>query len=160
MLSTWLKTLEYVRLVRGYPHVSPTSFVAAQGGHQSDMFRLKWAEENSAAISLPDFHLAFLMSPLFRIELFLLSTLQSSTWKETTRLSHLKAVAKGQQASVGPWTTIMNDGDTNATFSSTSPTGVAVTRIMQCRVQGTLRPISRLFLHLFPSHYSRQCALY
>lgn len=135
MLSTWLKTLECLRSVRGYRKVSPSSFVASQGGQASDMFRLSWKHDETA-LALKDYHAAFLTSPLFQVELWLLSAVQrSAAWRTTTSPDHVEAVVQGQEKSVGPWTLHAVDGDSDAQFSPTSPPASA-TRIMQCRIHG------------------------
>lgn len=149
MLSTWLKTLDYVRLVRGYGKVSESSFVARQGGRQSDMFRIVCCCDGAASqssssspppspnVSLQDYHKAFLTCPLFQIELHLLSMVQRGMGSSTTTsAAHLDAVARGDEKCVGPWTIHAQEGDCAMQFGSDTPVGTSVTRVMQCRVQG------------------------
>ena len=138
MLSTWLQTLNCLRFVRGYWYgkIPSSSFVARQGGYESDMFRFEWKGDDTEPISLQDYHAAFLTSPLFQIELFLLSAVQGSSREKMTNASYLAAVAQGKEKSVGPWTTHATDGECDAEFSSSSSAGKSVTRIMQCHIHG------------------------
>jgi hypothetical protein len=139
MLSTWWKTLHYARLVRGYDRASASTLIARQGGVQSDMFRLALPKDHKEDVSLADYHAAFLTSPLFQIELWILSTVQGggSGGKETFQRSHLQAVAQGDQGSVGPWRHHAVEGDVQAKISPlTTLPETAVTRIMRCHVRG------------------------
>ena len=142
MLSTWLKTLKCLAMVRGHRRVSPSSFVAQQGGLTSDMFRITWKDKEP--ISMQDYHQAFLTCPVFQLELFILSTLQKSAWYQTTRVSHLKAVAQGNETCMGPWSVHATEGDCRTIFSASSDSTpvdpssltLSVTRIMQAKLRG------------------------
>ena len=136
----------------------PSSFVARQGGQDtSDMFRLTWGttthKDKEEPISLQDYHEAFLTSPVFQMELFLLSSLpfpnntkNKTDWVSTMRQrSHLKAVAQGKETTMGPWTVRATEGDCRTLFSTTTldtdgssvASMTAATRIMQAHMGGT-----------------------
>jgi hypothetical protein len=140
MLSTWWKTLQYARWVRGYDRASASTLIARVGGAQSDMFRLTLPKDHTN-VSLADFHAAFLTSPLFQMELWILSTAQGGG--DTFQRSHLEAVAQGDKGSVGPWRHHTMEGDVQAKLSSQLP-GTAVTRIMRAHVRGKCAAAWRL----------------
>lgn len=146
--STWLKTLYFLRFVRGYGYgkVSESSFVFRQGGNQSDMFRIVWGSDLKSKVSLQDYHKAFLTSPLFKIELFLLSIVQGASTRATTRTAHLEAVARGDEKSVGPWTLHAVEGDPAYEFDTKTPSGTCRSRIMRCRVHGTCKICETMIL--------------
>jgi hypothetical protein len=148
MITTWLKTLQYARQVRGYQKVPETSFVARQGGDQSDMYRISW--NGDSKISLQDFHAAFLTSPLFQIELFLMSMVSRGN---TMHRNHLDAVARGEETSFGPWTMAASEGDDSVRMGrSSSDTHISATKIMQCQVHGEFSFRSPTFI--FPDFIS------
>jgi hypothetical protein len=67
----------------------------------------------SDGISLSEYHAAFLCSPVFQMELWLLTRLGivSNIDPITTSIQHLQGVATGDHSSFGPWTTWAVEGN-------------------------------------------------
>lgn len=154
--------------VSGYYTVPSTSYISRVGCVPSDMFRIKIYDTECKGrggdITLAEFHEAFLLCPLFQLELLLLRSLSHTiAQSQTTSIEHLKRVAHGKQNSFGPWTYYSSEGnrtesiksillsklkankanDDNQATSATTTT-VSACQIMQCEPNG---PKSRPFCH-------------
>ena len=103
-----MKYLFHVKGSRTIPH---SSFPYRMGCHDSDMYTISicYDEYFTHGISLSEYHAAFLCSPLFQIELWLLSKI-STIDRITTTKDHLQSVALGDHSSFGPWTTWAIEG--------------------------------------------------
>jgi hypothetical protein len=92
----------------GYTATSPSSFPHRMGCTNSDMFRIGVSATEVlpfvGGVTLADFHAAFLTSPLFKLELWLLS-MSGYANKDTLDNVHLHAVSRGEERSFGPWST-------------------------------------------------------
>lgn len=131
MLSTLCMTFRYTFAVRGFYEAPAKAFPTRMGCVQSDMFRLDLTkDEASGGASLQDFHGAFLQSPVFQLELWLLTWVGTVT-KETTTDDHLLQVASGDKSSFGPWTSWATDGRREKPISASSDPSSACT-IMRC----------------------------
>lgn len=154
-------TLKYMLHVRGHYAIPEKSFPYRMGCHNSDMFRLDIHTNDdeyfSDGISLSEYHAAFLCSPIFQMELWLLKKLGIITNIDpvTTTVQHLQGVATGDHSSFGPWTTWAVEGNRSrpiasasaSTFSSSSSETIQDTRsnlsssevtpcvIMRCRTR-------------------------
>jgi hypothetical protein len=89
------------------------------GCTNSDMFRIGVSATEVlpfvGGITLADFHAAFLTSPLFKLELCLLS-MSGYANKDTIDNVHLHAVARGEERSFGPWSTFGIEGNRQLPF--------------------------------------------
>jgi hypothetical protein len=105
--------------VRGYTSATPSSFPHRMGCTNSDMFRVGVSATEVlpfvGGIAMADFHAAFLTSPLFKLELWLLS-MSGHANKETVDDAHLHAVARGEERSFGPWSTFGTEGNRQLPF--------------------------------------------
>jgi hypothetical protein len=143
-------TLRYMFHVNGYYKIPEKSFPSRMGCHHSDMFRVSFDHKQEYfedGISLSEFHAAFLCSPLFQLELWLLSKFGMFTNIDpiTTTTKHLQGVASGDHSSFGPWTTWAVDGSRSRLVSTvdekilpdTTSTSSTVTPcvIMRCRTR-------------------------
>jgi hypothetical protein len=133
MLSTLWRTLRYTFAVRGHYSTPSASFPIRMGCKQSDMFRLGVTESESAdGVTLRDFHAAFLSSPLFRTELWILSKI-GAAHPEMTSHEHLLDVASGEKSSFGPWTSwAVNGSREKAVTAQSDPASACV--VMRCYV--------------------------
>jgi len=153
MFSKVLLTFRYLVSVKGYHSVPANSFPARMGCASSDRFTVTLTEaEYAGGVSLAEFHAAFLCSPVFQMELWILSkVLQREDFDAVTiQPRHLRDVALGERSRVGPWTAWAVDGNrTRAVSSTTTTTSTATTpstssssssnnkpacQIMQCRI--------------------------
>ena len=106
-------TLKYLFQVEGYTTIPTQSFPYRMGCHNSDLFRIgihpndpHHKEYFSDGISLSEYHAAFLSSPIFQMELWLLTKVSGGNVDPvTTTIPHLRGVATGDHSSFGPWTT-------------------------------------------------------
>jgi hypothetical protein len=103
------------------------------GCKRSDMFRVSVSESESAdGINLREFHAAFLSSPIFRTELWMLS-MMGVAHPEMTSDEHLLGVASGEKSSFGPWTAWAVDGSREKAVSAQSdPASSCV--VMRCYI--------------------------
>jgi hypothetical protein len=100
------------------------------------MFRVSVTEAESAdgAITLQEFHAAFLSSPVFRNELWMLSKMGVADL-EMTSTGHVADVASGEKSSFGPWTAWAVDGSREmAVTAQSDPASACV--IMRCYIAG------------------------
>lgn len=121
VVSKLLKTFRYTFSVQGYSTISETSFPARMGCNPklSDKFTIALTEaEYSGGVSLAEFHAAFLCSPVFSTELWILSKLGLAE-PESLQPSHLTNVAMGDRSCLGPWTAWALDGSRTRPVSST-----------------------------------------
>jgi len=120
MLSKLLKTFKYAFSVKGFHSVPESSFVARMGCAASDKFTIELTEtEYSGGVSLAEFHAAFLCSPVFQTELWILSKF-GQVDAESLKPSHLTNVAMGDRSCLGPWTAWAVDGKRTQAVSTTS----------------------------------------
>jgi hypothetical protein len=105
------------------------------GSKHSDMFRIEITnEELASGVSLSDFHAAFLTSPIFQTELWMMSKCTTFDTATTTR-EHLNQVATGDMSTFGPWTAWAVEGSRNGQVTSRSdPTSRC--QIMRCYIKG------------------------
>jgi hypothetical protein len=105
--------------VRGHTSITPSSFPHRMGCTNSDMFRIGVSATEVlpfvGGITLADFHAAFLTSPLFKLELWLLS-MSGYANKDTVDDAHLHAVAKGEEHNFGPWSAFAIEGNRQFPF--------------------------------------------
>ena len=146
MLTKLLKTFRYVFSVQGYSAVPESSFPARMGCTLSDKFTIPLTEaEYSGGVSLAEFHAAFLCSPIFTTELWILSKF-GQVDAASLESGHLMNVALGERSCLGPWTAWALDGNrtrpirstTTATSSTTGTSGATATpcQIMRARFRG------------------------
>jgi hypothetical protein len=133
MLSTLWTTLRYTFAVRGYYATPLSSFPTRIGCKRSDMFRVSVTESESAdGITLQDYHAAFLSSPVFRTELWILS-MMGAAHPAITSDEHLLDVARGEKSSFGPWTAWAVDGSREkAVTAQSDPASPCV--VMRCYI--------------------------
>ena len=150
MFSKLLLTFRYFVSVQGHHSVPASSFPARMGCASSDRFTVTLTEaEYAGGVSLAEFHAAFLCSPIFQMELWILSkVLQREDFDAVTiQPRHLRDVALGERSRVGPWTAWAVDGNrtravssttttttTTSTTSSSSSNNKPACQIMQCRI--------------------------
>jgi hypothetical protein len=134
MFSTMFKTLKTAFSVRGYQSTPESAFPVRMGSKDSDMFRIAITDDELASgVSLSDFHAAFLSSPIFQMELWLLSKFTTIDTATTTR-EHLHQVATGETSNFGPWTAWAVEGSRNGQVTSRSdPTSRC--QIMRCYIK-------------------------
>jgi hypothetical protein len=119
-------TLKYMLHIKGHYTIPEKSFPYRMGCHNSDMFRIAIScnddEYFPDGISLSEYHAAFLCSPVFQMELWLLTTLGIITNIDpvTTTIQHLQGVATGDHSSFGPWTTWAIEGNRSRPIASVS----------------------------------------
>jgi hypothetical protein len=112
--------------IQGHSTIPVNSFPYRMGCHNSDMFRIVIDNTDdeyfSDGISLSEYHAAFLCSPIFQIELWLLTKFGISTNIDpvTTTVQHLQGVATGDYSSFGPWTTWAVEGNRSRPIVSVS----------------------------------------
>ena len=135
-------TLKYAFNVKGYRSIPATSFPYRMGCQNSDMFRIGLSQaEYSGGVSLAEFQAAFLCSPVFKLELWLLSKTNLVDPMETTN-AHLMEVVLGEKSAFGPWTAWAVEGHRTRALSSSSPSTPSSTtpkppcQIMRCKVNG------------------------
>lgn len=135
MFSTMFKTLKTAFSIRGYQSAPNSAFPVRMGSKDSDMFRIAITDDELASgVSLSDFHAAFLSSPIFQMELWLLSKFTTIDTATTTR-EHLHQVATGEMSTFGPWTAWAVEGSRNGQVTSRSdPTSRC--QIMRCYIKG------------------------
>jgi hypothetical protein len=134
-MTTIIKAISALSSVRGYYRVASSAFPIRMGATNSDMFRIDFVDEdNTLGVSLQDFHLAFLTSPLFQFELWILSFATVSD-PATTTTEHLAAVTSGDKSSFGPWTAWAVEGKRSAPLTASSEPASAC-QIMRCYIQG------------------------
>lgn len=136
MFSTLWTTLRYTFAVRGYYATPVSSFPTRMGCKKSDMFRLSVAESESAdgPITLQEFHAAFLSSPVFRNELWMLSKMGVADPRMTS-VGLANDVASGEKCSFGPWTAWAVDGSREkAVTAQSDPVSACV--VMRCYISG------------------------
>lgn len=113
MFSMIYKTLQYSLQVRGYRSAPFDSFPARRGCNNSDMFCVTVTDDEfPGGVSLSQYQAAFLCSPLFQAELWLLSCLGYAD-PSTTTPKQLQQVAQGEKCSFGPWTSRAVEGNRN-----------------------------------------------
>jgi hypothetical protein len=122
MSSKTLLTLKYLFKVKGYHSIPEGSFPYRMGCHNSDKFTISLTNDEyfSDGISLSEYHAAFLCSPVFQLELWLLSKL-SAIDPITTTNDHLRSVAVGERSSFGPWTAWAVEGNRSSPLMSNTP---------------------------------------
>jgi hypothetical protein len=106
------------------------------GCKKSDMFRVSVTEAESAdgTVTLQEFHAAFLSSPVFRNELWILSKMGVAD-PEMTSTGHVADVASGEKSSFGPWTAWAVDGSREkAVTAQSDPASACV--VMRCYISG------------------------
>ena len=122
-------TLKYMLRIEGDSTVPVKSFPYRMGCHNSDMFRIVIDNNTdneyfSDGISLSEYHAAFLCSPIFQMELWLLKQLGIISTNNidpiTTTIQHLQGVATGDHSSFGPWTTWAVEGNRSRSIGSVS----------------------------------------
>jgi len=121
LFSKLVKTFRYAFSVQGYSTISESSFPARMGcrAEGTDKFTIPLTEaEYSGGVSLAEFHAAFLCSPIFSTELWILSKL-GLVEPESLQSSHLMNVAMGDRSCLGPWTAWALDGNRIRPISST-----------------------------------------
>jgi hypothetical protein len=130
-----IKTLKTALSIRGYKSTPESTFPSRMGCKESDMFRIAITDEEMASgVSLSDFHAAFLCSPVFQTELWLLSKFTTID-TATTTVDHLNQVATGELSTFGPWTAWAVEGSRNGQVTSRSdPTSRC--QIMRCYIKG------------------------
>ena len=112
--------------VKGHYTVPEKKFPCRMGCQNSDMFRIALNSNDdeyfSDGISLSEYHAAFLCSPLFQMELWLLTKLGiiANIDPITTTTQHLQSVATGDHSSFGPWTTWAVEGNRLRPIASVS----------------------------------------
>ena len=147
MSLVWFRVIEYTLSVRGYMTAPSSSFVMrrkSEGKSQafeSDMFRIDVTQKELAhGVTLQDFQAAFLTSPLFRLELWILR-MAGAADAETTTPSHLENVAQGNERGFGPWIALANEMKRDVLISEKS-SGTSACRIMRAYFQGTYSALS------------------
>jgi hypothetical protein len=135
MFSTIFKTLKTVFMVRGFKSTLESAFPVRMGSKDSDMFRIAITDDELVSgVSLSDFHAAFLSSPIFQMELWLLSKITTIDTATTTR-EHLHQVATGEMSTFGLWTAWAVEGNRNGQVTRRSdPTSRC--QIMRCYIKG------------------------
>jgi hypothetical protein len=136
MFSTLWTTLRYTFAVRGYYATPLSSFPMRMGCKRSDMFRVSVTESESAetSITLQEFQEAFLCSPVFRTELWMLSMMGVAD-PETTSDGNAIDVASGEKSTFGPWTAWAVDGSREKAVTAQSlPSSACV--VMRCYISG------------------------
>jgi hypothetical protein len=135
MFWTMFKTLKTASRVRGFKSAPESAFPVRMGSKESDMFRIAITDDELASgVSLSDFHAAFLSSPIFQTELWLLSKFTTIDTATTTR-EHLNQVATGDMSTFGLWTAWAVEGSRNGQVTSRSdPTSRC--QIMRCYIRG------------------------
>lgn len=134
MFTMILQTLRYAfKDVRGYASAPSNSFVRRMGASDSDMFRIA-VSELPGGVSLQDFHYSFLSSPLFQLELWMLTYI-STVDPAITTSQHLRFVASGDKSSFGPWTAWGVEGKRKERITSSSDPASAC-QIMRCYISG------------------------
>jgi hypothetical protein len=136
MLWTMFKTLKTAFSVRGYKSTPESAFPIRMGSKESDMFRIAITDDELASgVSLSDFHAAFLSSPVFQTELWLLSKFNIIDDTATITREHLNQVATGEMSTFGLWTAWAVEGSRNGQVTSRSdPTSRC--QIMRCYIKG------------------------
>lgn len=131
MLSNIRRTIKNAFYVKGYYEAPPDSFPSRAGCQSTDMFRVPVNKSEAAnGVSLADFQAAFLLSPLFQLELWILSKLMPT---ETLTRERLIAVARGEETRFAGWRNLAAEGDRQrAITTATEPT--AVCQIMRCQI--------------------------
>eukprot|EP00339_Tiarina_fusa_P018807 CAMPEP_0117024460 /NCGR_PEP_ID=MMETSP0472-20121206/18167_1 /TAXON_ID=693140 ORGANISM="Tiarina fusus, Strain LIS" /NCGR_SAMPLE_ID=MMETSP0472 /ASSEMBLY_ACC=CAM_ASM_000603 /LENGTH=203 /DNA_ID=CAMNT_0004730905 /DNA_START=58 /DNA_END=669 /DNA_ORIENTATION=- len=127
-----ISILKHAFQVRGYKKVPATSFPYQMGATNSDMFRV----DVDHPTSLAEFHAAFLSSPLFQLEILLLSYVTKMDPKVRTP-ECIFGVATGEYSTYGPWSAWAVDGVKGQSISAAS-TGknASSCQIMRCHVNG------------------------
>jgi hypothetical protein len=116
--------------IKGYHTIPETSFPYRMGCINSDMFRITLHLDKNEyfpdGISLSEYHAAFLCSPIFQLELWLLTKLGIGTNIDpiTTTQKHLQGVATGDHSSFGPWTTWAVHGSRSRPIVSVSNSNI------------------------------------
>ena len=146
MLTKLLKTFRYFYSVQGYTTIPTSTFPARMGCSLSDKFTIPLTEaEYPGGVSLAEFHAAFLCSPIFTTELWILSKLGQID-RASLEPSHLTNVAMGERSCLGPWTAWALDGNRTrpvrslTTTSTTSDASanpndlLAATAVVPCQI--------------------------
>jgi hypothetical protein len=129
-----LRTLCYSLDVQGFSAI-PTKAFPIRGGfalreapssyYPADMFRLSLTraelqDQFEEGVSLEEFHFAFLTSPLFALELWLLSDVFGIVDRTTTSSLHLREVASGEKKQFAQWSTVGREGNPDVPVSVVS----------------------------------------